>query len=115
MERVVTMLGFHPSMPYRPVLGLVALFARGASRGGNPKALHTCSCAATGLSFVEVVMASMERGSFNDNGNRSDGRQRFGGVPPGHGGGQVSMFGWGGFPPVNNGFHPSHAGCAPYS
>jgi hypothetical protein len=97
-ERVIITLGFHPNMPYRPVPGLVALFARWASHSRNPRALHTHSCAATSFSFVEVVRASMERGNFNKNGNRGGSGQQYGGAPPGHDGDQGSMFDRGGVP-----------------
>jgi hypothetical protein len=65
-------IGFHSSVPYRPVPSLVSLFARAAPRIGNPSAPHTWFYTATGFSFTEVVRSSMDRGSFNGNGNRGD-------------------------------------------
>jgi hypothetical protein len=56
----------------------------------------------------------MDRGNFNANSNRGSNGQRFGGVLPGHGGGQGAMFGQGRFPLVNSGFHPSHVGRVSY-
>jgi hypothetical protein len=63
-------VGLHPSVPYQPVPGLVALFARTAgSSTRNPRAPHTRPCAATGFSYAAVVSSPMDSGRFNG-GNR---------------------------------------------
>jgi hypothetical protein len=64
------MMGFHPSVSYRPIPSLVALFTRGASCTGNPRAPHSRSCAATSFSYTDVVKSSMEHRNFNGNDNR---------------------------------------------
>jgi hypothetical protein len=78
-------MGFHPSVLYRPVPGLVALFARGGgeatSRKPNPRVPHSNTYAASGFSYVDVVKATMERGNFGGNDNMGGNGQRPGGGP----------------------------------
>jgi hypothetical protein len=108
------MIGFHPNVPYRPVLGLVALFARASSCAGNPRVPHSHPRASSGFSYVAMLRSTMEQGNFNDATNRGGFNRHFGGSVSGQGSGQGTMFGRGGFPPAMNGFHPGHAGCGPH-
>jgi hypothetical protein len=114
VDRAQIVLGFHPIMSYRPVPGLVALFARGASCMTNPRAPHSKSCVAKGFSYADVVRVTMEHKNFGGSGSWGGNEQRIGGMPSGYGGWQGSMFGHG-FPLVNTGFHLGHVGRAPYS
>jgi hypothetical protein len=82
LERTGKSLGFHSSVPYRPIPGLVALFARRAPRTENPRAPRTRSCTSTGFSFAEVVRTSMDRGSFNGNNIRGGNGRRFASAQP---------------------------------
>jgi hypothetical protein len=101
------MMGFHPSVSYRPIPGLVALFTRGHRVRETLEHL-THAPAQPQAFYTDVVKSSMEHRNFNGNDNRGGQCMWFGGVTSGYGGGQGSMFGYGGFPPANNGFHPGH-------
>jgi hypothetical protein len=90
----------HPNMPYHPVPGLVALFARVASYTQNPRASHS-------------KPRAMDNEHFND-GNRGV-NHHFGGAPMGQSSGQGASFSHGGFQPGNQGFHPSYAVRGTYS
>jgi hypothetical protein len=107
-----TKMGLHPNVPYRPVPGLVALFARQSSCSVNPRAPIVQPRAVTGFSYVAVAMHPSENGR----GNRVSGsQQRFGSSASGQGSGQGAFFGKGGFPPAHQGFHPGFAGRGPYA
>jgi hypothetical protein len=67
--RVIYMVGLHPSMSYCPVPRLVALFARGATCAGNPRAPQTRPGAVTGFLYAAVLKAPMERANFHNNGS----------------------------------------------
>jgi hypothetical protein len=107
-------LGLHPNMPYHPVPGLVALFARVASYTRNPRAPHSRPLAATEFSYAAVVRAvAKDGGRFN--GGNMGANQRFGGAPLGQSSGQGSSLSRGGFQPGNQGFHPGYAGHGSYT
>jgi hypothetical protein len=112
--RAIYMVGLHPSMPYCPIPRLVALFARGATCAGNPRAPRTQPGASTGFLYAVVLKAPMERVNFHDNGNRGGFHHRFGGSAAGQGSDQGAMFGRGGFPLATGRFHPGHVGRGPH-
>jgi hypothetical protein len=67
-------LGLHPNVPYQPVPGLVALFARAAaSSTQNPRAPHSRSLAATDFSYATIIRSPTNSGRFNS-GNRGTSR-----------------------------------------
>jgi hypothetical protein len=104
-------MGLHPNVPYRPVSGLVALFARQSSCYVNPRAPIVQPRTVTGFSYVAVTMHPSENGR----GNRVSGSQQwFGSSASGQGSGQGAFFDRGGFPPAHQGFHPGFAGRRPY-
>jgi hypothetical protein len=63
-------MGVHPNVSYCPVPGLVALFARATLCARNPRAPRSHPWASSGFSYAPVLMSRMDRGNFNDNGNR---------------------------------------------
>jgi hypothetical protein len=103
---VVSVLGLYLNVSYPPIPGLVVVFGRASSTPGNPRKPLVNPCIAFGLSYAAVVMQPME----NNRSSREFGYQQcVGGSAAGQGSGQGTMFGCGGFPPVNQGFHPGYA------
>jgi hypothetical protein len=76
-ESAIYTAGLQPSVSYRPVPRLVALFARGARCAVNPRAPRTWPGATTGFSYAVILRAPMERVNPHDNGNRGDFQRRF--------------------------------------
>jgi hypothetical protein len=68
-EKVIIMMGFHPSVSYRPIPGLVALFTRGHHVRETLEHL-THAPAQPQAFYTDVVKSSMEHRNFNGNDNR---------------------------------------------
>jgi hypothetical protein len=100
-------------VPYQPVPGSVALFARTTvSSTQNPRALHSKPRAATRFSYVTVMTSPMDSCRFNDS-NRGT-NPWYKGSASSHGSRQGS-FSYPSFNPANQGFHPGYAARGPYT
>jgi hypothetical protein len=65
-KRIIDTMGLYPSMPYQPVPGLVALFARAApSFSRNPRAPHSLPHATTVFSYAAIIKSLMDSRKFN--------------------------------------------------
>lgn len=90
----------HPSVPYRPTRGLVALFSRTGTgtSSRNPSASRK---AASRRSYAEVVRGAMDNGGSNRGARDAAANRGTGGAN-----GQADMVGRGGFQQ----FHPGYGG-----
>jgi hypothetical protein len=58
-------MGMYPNIPYQPVPGLVALFARVAPfTSQNPRAPHSHPCASGGFSYAAITASPMDNRRF---------------------------------------------------
>jgi hypothetical protein len=84
--RACTTIQLYPNVPYRPIPGLVALFARSGTWTANPRAPHTRPQSAAASSYASVAETPTERANANGGTNRAS-------INQGQGAGQGSMAG----------------------